>query len=253
VERDWTKFRDRWATDSSASTNGLRDDTARFTANIDSLAAAIEAHMSHWTALLHLLQLAMIALAVLGAAALLYTGYLFVLEPVGSLTRAIQRIQHGDFGARIEHVNSDEFGTLAEGFNGMAEHLELMYRNLEAKVAEKTLQLEEKRERLEVLYEVTAFAAKASTLEDLSSGFLQYVARAVRADAGALRWTDETNQRYLMLASQGLPKVMREGEHCILAGDCHCGSAPPLVLPRQPLALCTGGVPDDSNRADPPP
>ena len=59
-------------------------DTAAFTAHIDALVAAIETHMSRWTALLHLLQIAMMTLAVLGTVLLLYTGYLFVLEPVGS-------------------------------------------------------------------------------------------------------------------------------------------------------------------------
>ena len=102
---------------------------------------------------------------------LLYTGYLFVLEPVGQLKDATERIQRGDFGARVQRITSDEFGTLAKGFNGMAEHLQSMYRNLEARVAEKTSELQEKRERLEALYNVTALAAKATTLEELATGF----------------------------------------------------------------------------------
>jgi len=45
----------------------------------------------------------------------------------------------------------------------------------------------------------------------------------------ALRWSDESNRRYLMLASHGLPQAMLEAEHCLMAGDCHCGAvdAPP--------------------------
>jgi methyl-accepting chemotaxis protein len=77
-------------------------------------------------------------LAVVGAAILIYTGYIFVLEPVGQLKRAIEKIQEGNFDARVEHDSSDEFGTLARGFNGMADNLQSMYRNLEHKVAEKT-------------------------------------------------------------------------------------------------------------------
>ena len=166
----------------------------------------------------------MIVLAILGAAALLYTGYLFVLEPLGKLARAIQHIQHGDFGVRIERISSDEFGTLAEGFNDMAGHLQSMYRNLEAKVIEKTAELDEKRERLEALYDVTSFAPTATTLEELANGFTQRIGAVARADGVALRWSDETNERYLMLSSQGLPVSMRDGEHCVLAGDCHCGA-----------------------------
>jgi two-component system nitrate/nitrite sensor histidine kinase NarX len=205
VERDWSQFRTRWVTTRSAATAGLRADTADFVAHIDALVSGIESHMSRWTALLHLLQMAMMAFAVLGAAVLLYTGYLFVLEPVGQLKRAIERIERGDFAARVDRVTSDEFGTLAEGFNGMAAHLQSLYRNLEAKVAEKTAQLEEKSQRLQSLYEITTLVAKATTLDELAQGFVHSVTRIARSDGTVLRWSDEANQRYLMLASEGMP------------------------------------------------
>jgi len=164
------------------------------------------------------------AFAVLGAAVLLYTGYLFVLEPVGELKQAIERIEQGDFGARVERVTSDEFGTLAEGFNGMAGHLQSLYRNLEAKVAEKTAQLEEKSARLQSLYEVTSLVASATSLDDLARGFVRSVAKIARADGATLRWSDQANARYLMLAAEGLPQHMLDEEQCIQAGDCHCGA-----------------------------
>ena len=224
VERDWSQFRARWVMTRSAATAGLRADTADFVAHIDALVSGIESHMSRWTALLHLLQMAMMAFAVLGAAVLLYTGYLFVLEPVGQLKRAIERIERGDFAARVDRVTSDEFGTLAEGFNGMAAHLQSLYRNLEAKVAEKTVQLEEKSQRLQSLYEITTLVAKATTLDELAQGFVHSVTRIARSDGTVLRWSDEANQRYLMLASEGMPDSLVEQEQCIHAGGCHCGA-----------------------------
>ena len=226
VERDWLVFREQRIADRPDTVLRLRVDAAAFVADIDALVAAIESHMSRWTTLLHLLQMAMMVFAVLGAAVLLYMGYLFVLEPVGILKQAIERIQRGDLAARVDRVTSDEFGTLAEGFNGMAEHLQSMYRDLEAKVADKTSQLEEKRERLEALYDVTALVAKATTLKELAGGFAVRVARVARADGVAVRWSDEANERYLMLAAEGLPGAMADGEQCLHAGTCHCG---PLV------------------------
>ena len=68
--------------------------------------------------------------------------------------------------------------------NGMAEHLQSMYRNLEARVAEKTSELQEKRERLEALYAVTTLVAKATTLKELANGFTRQVGRVARADGG---------------------------------------------------------------------
>ena len=109
-----------------------------------------------------------------------------------------------------------------KGFNGMAEHLQSMYRDLEARVAEKTSELEEKRERLEALYDVTALAAKATTLEELAAGFTQHMGRVARADGVALRWSDETNQRFLLLASRGPARrhgrrrAVRQGRRVLL-------------------------------------
>lgn len=230
VERDWRAFHARWADArlgaQAAGTEAaaLREDVAVFAQHIDAMVAGIEAHMSRWTALLHLLQMAVMTLAVAGSATLVYTGYRFVLEPVGQLKEAIERIQGGDFGARVPSVSSDEFGTLAAGFNDLTGHLQSMYRNLEAKVAEKTAELHEKRERLEALYDVTTLMANAGTLDELATGFTDRIARVAHADGVALRWTDQANQRYLMLASLGLPRGMIDGEQCLDAGQCHCGA-----------------------------
>lgn len=224
VESSWKAFRDGVLHGSDIPDRRLGATTAAFVEQIDGWVASIEHHMSRWTALLHLLQMAMMALAVLGAAALLYTGYMFVLEPVSLLKRAIEQIQRGDLGARVNTVGNDEFATLASGFNGMAEHLQSMYRNLEGKVSEKTAQLEEKRARLEALYEVTALVARATALDTLAHGFVGQVAQIAHADGVALRWSDEGNAKYVMLASKGLPETMTEEEHCIMADQCHCGA-----------------------------
>lgn len=246
VEQDWQRFQKRWLVPGATPLPELSGHTMAFTAGIDTFVGSIEAHMSRWTAILHMLQMGVLVLAVLGAAVLLFTGYLFVLEPVNQLKQAIQKVQGGDFGARVDRVTTDEFGTLAEGFNGMAEHLQSMYRNLESKVLEKTAELEEKRERLESLYEVTALVARATSLEDLARDFSQRMMRIARADGVALRWSDQANKRYLMLAASGLPTSMVEDEQCLHAGDCHCGTPSALgltvipihALPEQAMKHC---------------
>ncbi|MFI4939610.1 MAG: type IV pili methyl-accepting chemotaxis transducer N-terminal domain-containing protein [Burkholderiales bacterium] len=224
VEQDWIQFRKLTFSKKPPNLPSLRAETLKFASDIDTFVTSIEAHMAHWTAILHMLQMGVLFLAILGGAALLFTGYLFVLEPVNLLKQAIQKIQGGDLGARVERVTSDEFGTLAEGFNGMAEHLQSMYRNLESKVQEKTAELQEKRERLESLYDVTTLVARATSLDVLAQEFSQRVMRIAHADGVALRWSDEANSRFLMLAASGLPTAMVAEEHCLYAGDCHCGT-----------------------------
>lgn len=228
VEQEWAALRERLAAphepQGPTSVAADADAASVFVRHIDVFVRGIEAHMARWTALMYLLQIAMMGLALVGTAALLFTGYLFVLEPVGLLYRAICSVQAGNMDARVECETHDEFGTLAEGFNSMASQLQAMYRNLEARVREKTAELEEKRGRLESLYEVTKLASQATTLEALAQGFTRSIAGIAHADGVALRWSDQTNRRYLMLSSQGLPESMVEAEHCLMAGDCHCGS-----------------------------
>jgi two-component system nitrate/nitrite sensor histidine kinase NarX len=225
VASDWSNYRSRWLDDRAHRPAELLAETGAFVADIDALVIAIESHMARWTTVLFLLQISILALTIVVTAILIYTGYIFVLEPVGQLKQAIEKIEQGDFDARVEHLTSDEFGTLAQGFNGMADNLQSMYRNLEHKVAEKTSALEEKRERLEGLYEVTALLAKSTTLDELAQCFVKSVARIARADGVTLRWSDQDNQRYLMLAAQGMPQPLLDDERCIDKGACHCGAA----------------------------
>lgn len=227
VENDWATYQARWIMAKPAVYDALREDTVTFASHIDDFVNSIEVHIAQWTALLHLLQMSMLASVVVGAAVLLYTGYLFVLEPVGQLKQAIEKIQKGNFDARVERASSDELGTLADGFNGMAEHLQSMYKNLEAKVAEKTFLLKEKSDRLESLYEVTALVAKATSLDALAQDFTKSLAKISQADGVALRWSNQGGQRHLMLAAHGLPADMIDGEQCIYTGDCFCGSVTP--------------------------
>ena len=229
VLADWRAFRAQWIHGNPTGSAELQGDTASFVDHIDALVSAIESRMSGWTATLHLAQLAMMAFAIMATGVLVYAGYRFVLEPVAMLTQAIDRIQQGDFSARVARVGSDEFGTLADGFNGMAAHVQAMYQHLETRVMEKTSELQDKRERLEALYDVTTLVAGATTLNQLTQGFVRRMRPVAKADGAALRWCDESNERYLMLASEGLPASMVEAEHCVRSGDCHCGS-PPMPL-----------------------
>lgn len=231
VADEWDGLRTRWLTGvpvaSEASLTALERDAARFTADIDTLVRAIETHLSRWTAIMHLIQLSLLGLTVLASTMLAYVGYVFVLEPVGRLTQAVRRVQQGDLGVRVASASHDEFGTLAAGFNGMAEHLQSVYGNLEALVREKTAELEEKHERLEALYEVSAMVADASSTDELAQDFVRCARRLVRADAVLLRWYDARRGHYVPLAWEGVPDAMLAAESTLAEGECACGAPAP--------------------------
>ena len=195
----------------------------RFVAQVDGLVLAIEQTMSRLTAVLNLFQFVMMGLAIAAAIFTLYVGYLYVIHPLQRLRQGLQRIEQGDFQVRVDDRADDEFGDVAAGFNHMADRLQALYQSLEAKVMDKTRDLEAQRSRLAALYEVSSFLTEAHTLEELAQGFAQKIRRLAHADAAAVRWTDEASQRYLMLASDCLPQELVEEERCLVPGSCACG------------------------------
>lgn len=206
-----------------------------FVALIDGFVGGIEAEIARWTAILNMFQLAMMALAIGSAVTLMYTSYLLVLSPVARLKRALAAIQQGDLATRVEAGVEDEFGELAAGFNDMAGTLQALYASLEDKVRDKTASLEVERQRLADLYQVSEFLARAKSLDALASGFAAQVRRISGADAAAVRWSGQANERYLLLAADGLSDHMLRDEACLETGACHCGqrqaSAATRVIP----------------------
>ncbi|MFT3859077.1 MAG: type IV pili methyl-accepting chemotaxis transducer N-terminal domain-containing protein [Aquabacterium sp.] len=204
-----------------------------FVAQVDALVSAIERRLEARTVALHTFQLVMMLLAVVSALVLLYAAHVVVLEPVARLRAALARVENADFSARVRPSAEDELGELAEGFNRMTQQLAMSYGNLEAKVTEKTQKLQHEQARLQALYDVSTFVASADDLRSLAEGFARKMRGIAHSDAVAIRWSDEANERYMLLASDSLPHVLAEDEQCVLTGDCLCGArVPPEGLPR---------------------
>jgi two-component system nitrate/nitrite sensor histidine kinase NarX len=225
VERDWQTLSTQWGGTNPPPAAAQARQSEAFVGRVDAFVEAIEHALARWTALLHAVQLVLLALTLAGAVAMLYTSHLFVLGPLQRLHAGLVRVQGGDLGTRVEVRTRDEFGQLAEGFNRMAETLQGLYGNLEAKVREKTARLELQHERLAALYEASAFLARTDSLEAMARGFVRQMRRLARADAAALRWSDETNQRYHLLAGDCLPRAIADAESCVRPGDCACARA----------------------------
>ncbi|WP_284617862.1 type IV pili methyl-accepting chemotaxis transducer N-terminal domain-containing protein [Aquabacterium humicola] len=245
LRRRWTVLRAQWlaAPGAGAAAPALAE-VDNFVQRIDGFVGDIEQQLSQRTAVLRGVQFALVALAIGATVASFYIGHLFVLEPLQRLKRAVARFGEHDFAARVEQPSADEFGDVGQAFNAMAAHLQALYAQLEAKVEEKTARLEIKRRRLAALYEVSAFIARADALQPLAEGFAPLLRRIAQADAVVVRWSDEDNQRYLMLASEGLPDAIAAGEQCLPTGGCHCGQpahgAKSRVIPIAPADVPAG-------------
>lgn len=241
VQSSWTALRRVHVATTMPLDRPELDGATRATVQaIDGLVAAIEVHLSRFTSMLHLLQVLLLVLGTLASSVLVVVGYHFVLEPVAGLKQAVSQLQAGDLATRVEPSTSDELGELAVGFNEMAERLQASYADLEQRVREKTAELQEKRERLQTLYDVSLLLARGDSLQELAESFTRRVRGAAHADAAALRWANAGNDQFVMLASEGLPEDMMQDEHCIQAGDCCCGRSTPRsglrVIPIRALA-----------------
>ncbi len=225
VQRDWLRLKAQWSAQPGPSADQTAQQADSFVARIDAFVLAIEQQLLRLTSILNAVQFAMVALTIGSAITLLYSAYLFIFNPLSRLQAGLARAEAGDLGARVEPGANDEFGALAAGFNRMAQTLQGLYQNLESKVQEKTERLEAQNARLTALYESAAFVAQADSLDTLAQGIARQVRQVARADASAVRWSDEANRKYLLLASDCLPQSLVDDEQCIRTAECLCGQA----------------------------
>ncbi len=168
VDRIWTQRRGQWLAAAPMSATESVMAAEEFVTAIDALVLSIEQQLSRLTAILNLFQFVMMALAIIGAVVMLFTGYMYVINPLAHLRQGLQQVEAGDFSTRIEVEAQDEFGQVAGGFNRMAATLQSLYGGLEAQVEAKTHRIEAQRARLAALYEVSAFLAEANTIDELT-------------------------------------------------------------------------------------
>ncbi|NDV14017.1 type IV pili methyl-accepting chemotaxis transducer N-terminal domain-containing protein [Crenobacter caeni] len=161
----------------------------------------------------------------LGALAIAYLLYLWIILPLGRLQNGVHRMASHDFTVRLPIDSRDEFGGLMQGFNAMADELESLYRDLEARVADKTARMERQNHELTTLYDVLVFLNQPAEIETLCSGFLGKVMRHFNAQGGSLRVLDGRSDRLHLVVSEGLPQDQIGAEQCTHVNACHCGHA----------------------------
>ena len=223
VEDLWHNQKSLFMSQPSLNHASLVQHANTFLVAIDSFVLSIEDQMTGLTAILNLFQFVMMALAIGGAVIMLYTGYMYVINPLSHLRDGLHKIESAKFSVRVDVSSNDEFGQVASSFNRMAATLQSLYGNLEGQVAAKTQRIAAQKERLEALYAVSVFLAQTNDLTELTQGFVQRVRRMMRADAMALRWSGEDPSKSLLLASDEFPEFMQEEEKCLMTGTCACG------------------------------
>lgn len=249
VRAHWQRTRASWLHAPMAAP-AMAAQAEALVADVEALVEAIENQLARWTALLSAFQLGLMGLAIAGGVTVLYAGHLFVFQPLARLQGGLAQVERGELDVRVPIESDDEFGRLAQGFNRMATTLQGLYRDLQAKVLDKSANLAAERERLRVLCEASAFMARAANLHELAHGFAQRLCLAGRAQAVRLRWRGATEMpgdavaaesRALLLACSG----------AAVAADAEPGLRVPIRLHEQHLGEAEFFFADASGSAAP--
>lgn len=135
-----------------------------------------------------------------------------ITRPVVRLTESALRIAAGDLSQRVQVTSRDEIGILAQVFNQMAAELEVLYNDLEAKVAERTRLLQQanyqiQRRALQLQASLEVGQAVTSILEP--DQLLDRVVRVVRDcfyySYVAVYTVEEGGDSLILRASAGEP------------------------------------------------
>ncbi len=137
-----------------------------------------------------------------------------VTRPIVQLTETAAWMARGDLNQSVAVNRKDEIGVLSRAFNRMAAELRVLYGSLEAKVAERTRQLEEANEQtryylmqLTTSAEVARVAISIRELDLLLTTVVGLIGRAFELEHTAIYLLDDSGQWAIWEVGSRKPKV----------------------------------------------
>lgn len=175
---------------------------------VDEIDALVKLLEDHAEAKIERLRVIQVITLFLTAAVVLVTMHLMhvdVLIPLRDLLTCAERARHGDFSVRVAHVSDDELGRLGRAFNVMSEDLSHKYADLEARVREKTANLEQSNRSLDLLYRSSVLLNGGPPTEAIYSRLLEDIRKLVGTGAGSICLAGHGDNQAMRLASTRHP------------------------------------------------
>lgn len=213
-----------------------------FVGHIDGFVGTLQRNAEYRSQMLSTVQGLCLFLSLLVVFISLYDLSYHVVGPLRELTTTARRLGQGDLDARVSSSGEDELSQLGERFNQMAEELQTSYRELEARVEEKTRALSNSHQRLELLYDSARRLGQDPYDERSLQPLLNQLERVLQAGKVTLCLNkDGVERAYSSLTTDGIT-----GSFCLQGncGDCraqadHCNNPirgiNPLLM--QPLSI----------------
>ncbi len=176
----------RAVTEGAPSRDAFVARMAAYVLEIDRLVYLLEHDLERRIQALRLIQGAGLFAIVVVMFISLFLMHAQVIVPLADLLQCARRVRVGDFTVRARHAGEDELGQLGQSFNYMVEDLSRSYAMLEARVQEKTEQLERSNVSLEVLYNTTRILAENPLTRTTLDAVMRDIDRAVGLKAGAI-------------------------------------------------------------------
>ena len=176
-----------------------------FVGNIDSMVKVLEIEAEQKIEMLRLIQVVSLFLTILVVFITMYLMNTDVLVPLRELLGAARAARHGDFSQRIRYQSEDELGQLSYAFNLMAEDLSKVYADLEARVREKTSDLERSNRSLELLYKTTRHLSEAPLSDDVYESLIKDIEILAGTGQGTICLGETGESQAFKLASTREP------------------------------------------------
>ncbi|MCX7839488.1 MAG: GAF domain-containing protein [Anaerolineae bacterium] len=174
-------------------------------------------------------------LSVIGAVVLVWLTTRSVIAPVQNLTRAAQRIAHGDLETPVRIARGDEIGLLARSFDEMRARLQASIAEIQALNRDLDRRVQERTRELAALNAVAMAVAQPLHLRELLHQALTQVLRVTQAQAGAIFLLDEQTRTLVLSAQSGTSEQAAHAMRELHLDDSACGGViekgHPVVVP----------------------
>ncbi len=181
-----------------------------FVDDIDNLVNLLEQNSETRIKQLRLYQFIALALTLLLIFTALVLVYKRVHIPLKQLLFAAECTRKSDFSFRTSYTQDDELGQLGSAFNSMAEDLSHIYKELENRVKQKTLDLERSHDSMELLYKTVRRLNEAESPHDTFPSILKDIEQLLSTGQGVICLSDPTKENAAMLASTLQTRDFRE-------------------------------------------
>lgn len=239
LAQHWSALKPRVVAAAQTPAPNLIGDIRAMVGEADQLVRLIEADLDTQIERLKIFQGAALFLSVTLLSVIMYYAQEHIVTPLREFERVSRAIRQADFSARVSGQDTAEFDELAHAVNSMAADLSTMYGQLEARVHEKTEELERTNRSLRLLYDITRTLSEQTVTRDTLQRVLEQAEQVIGVRVGVIcaRAPGQALGTPLAItgSAQEIAATLCAPENCE-----RCGQAPGISL--HPLAGDAGQV-----------